>query len=322
MSHDPRNRHPFWRCTFSLFGALLLIGAALLSAQQRREGPGRPGEKSITVDGVERTYSVHVPRSHDGNKPVPLVLALHGGGGQGSGMDRLAHWNSAAGKHGFIVVYPDGLRRRWNDGRQSGFADSPRVDDVKFLSELIAQLSREYKIDPKRVYSTGISNGGFMSQRLACDLADKIAAIGVVAATMGEQLSRVCKSVQPVSVILIHGTEDPLVPYDGGRVNVPGGGAIISASAAVDFWVRFNGCKGDAARSQMPDKTEDGTQTQLLHYRDCKGGTDVKFYSVEGGGHTWPGGLGYLPERVIGRTSRDFNATEVIWEFFANHPRK
>jgi polyhydroxybutyrate depolymerase len=274
------------------------------------------------VDGLERTYLVHVPRGYDGKRALPLVLGLHGGGGQGRSMNNLAGWNKASDEHGFLIAYPDGVRRRWNDGRQSGRLDSPSVDDVKFLSALVEKLSAEYRVDPKRVYSTGISNGGFMSQRLACDLSDRIAAIGVVAATMGEQLSRRCKPAKPVSVLILQGTEDPLVPYQGGRVNVRGGGAIISATAARDIWVKLDGCRGGIEKSELPDSSEDGTRTHVERWRGCRNSTEVALYTIEGGGHTWPGGRQYLPERIIGRTAREFHATEVIWEFFEKHPMR
>jgi polyhydroxybutyrate depolymerase len=234
----------------------------------------------------------------------------------------LAKFNELADRHGFVVAYPDGLNRRWNDGRQSGRMDRPAVDDTGFLSALIDKLGRDYRIDPKRVYSTGISNGGFMSQRLACDLADKIAAVGVVAATMGRDLAARCKPARPVSVLLIQGTEDPLVPYEGGRVQVPGGGAIISAPDAVKKWVDLNGCNAQPKKDMLPDSATDETRTRREIYGECRVGTGVVFLAIEGGGHTWPSGPQYLPERRIGRASRDFSASEMIWEFFSAHARR
>lgn len=304
------------RITGLLFFALVVAGGA---GAQMRTGEI---EGTLEAGGATRTYRVYVPASYDGKSPVPLVLALHGGGGAGRGMNRLTNLNDLAERHGFIVTYPDGLYRHWNDGRQSGAAESRRVDDIGFLSALIDRLSRDYRIDPKRVYSTGISNGGFMSQRLACDLADRIVAVGVVAATMGRDLSARCKPSHPVSVLLIHGTEDPLVPYEGGRVQVRGGGEIISAPQAVRKWVDLNGCTAKPKSDLLPDAADDGTRTRRETYADCENGTEVTFLAIEGGGHTWPSGPQYLPARRIGRTSRDFSASQVIWEFFAAHPRR
>lgn len=279
-------------------------------------------EQSLQHGGVERTYRVHVPRGYDAAKQWPLVIALHGGGGAGRGMNTVTHLNDVADAHGFLVAYPDGRFRHWNDGRQSGVAESRKVDDVGFLADLIDALAKKYSVDRKRVFATGISNGGFMSQRLACDLSDKVAAIAVVAATMGQELSRKCNPRQPVSVLLIHGTEDPLVPYEGGRVQVRGGGEIISAPDAVKKWVGLNGCTTKPRTDSLPDAAKDGTRTRRELYTGCKNGTEVAFLIVEGGGHTWPGGPQYLPPRRIGRTSRDFDASAVIWEFFAAHPRR
>jgi polyhydroxybutyrate depolymerase len=276
----------------------------------------------VEVAGATRNYRVYIPSSYDGKKPVPLVLALHGGGGAGRGMNRLTKFNDLAERHGFIVANPDGLYRHWNDGRQSGAAESRKVDDVGFLSALIDRLSRDYRIDAKRVYSTGISNGGFMSQRLACELSDKIAAVGVVAATMGRELAGKCNPRRPVSVLLIHGTEDPLVPYEGGRVQVRRGGEIISAPEAVRKWVELNECAATPKTDSLPDAVEDGTRTRREVYAVCNDGTEVVFLAIEGGGHTWPQGPQYLPARRIGRTSQDFNASQVIWEFLAAHPRR
>ncbi len=292
---------------------LLLLSGAATAAQDP--------EKTLQHGGVARTYLLHLPRGYDAAKPWPLVAALHGGGGTAKSTNTLAHMNAAADRHGFIVAYPQALYRHWNDGRQSGVADSRKVDDLGFLSALIDQIARDYNVDRKRVFATGISNGGFMSQRLACDLAGKITAIAAVAATMGRDLSAHCKPSQPVSVLIIQGTEDPLVPYEGGRVQVRGGGAIISAPDAVQKWVELNGCKAQPLVADLPDKAADGTRTRRETHSGCRQRTEVVFLRVEGGGHTWPGGVPYLPERRIGRTSRDFDATEVIWEFFASRQR-
>lgn len=303
-----------------LFALLLfvLVGATSAGAQVRT------GEIEGTLEagGATRTYRVYVPARYDGKKPVPLVIALHGGGGAGRGMNTLTRLNDVADAHGFLVVYPDGRFRHWNDGRQSGAAESREVDDVGFLADLIDALARKYSVDRKRVFATGISNGGFMSQRLACDLSDKVAAIAVVAATMGQELSGKCNPRQPVSVLLIHGTEDPLVPYEGGRVQVRGGGAIVSAPDAVGKWVELNGCTAKPKTDSLPDTAEDETRTRRETYTGCRNGTEVIFLTIEGGGHTWPSGPQYLPVRRIGRTSGDFDASALIWEFFAAHPRR
>jgi polyhydroxybutyrate depolymerase len=153
---------------------------------------------------------------YDGRKAVPLVLALHGRMGNGEGQARLSRLDSVSDAHGFLVVYPDGLDRSWADGRGATPSDKNNVNDVKFLSRLIDKLSGQYRIDATRVYATGMSNGGFMTGKLACDLSNKIAAVAIVAASRSDILASSCDPAKPVSVMLMQGRKDPLVPFAGG----------------------------------------------------------------------------------------------------------
>ncbi|HEU5370452.1 MAG TPA: PHB depolymerase family esterase, partial [Ktedonobacterales bacterium] len=184
---------------FLLAGLLLLALAACQHAGQAQPAPIRHDfSGSLSSGGLTRTYQGHLPSSYDGVKALPLVLALHGHGGDGQGMLRLTHLNRIADQHGFIVVYPDGYQKSWADGRGATEADQAGVDDVGFLSALIDALANQYKVDQKRVYVTGISNGGFMSERLACDLSNKVAAVAAVAATMPTGLAARCAPQEPV----------------------------------------------------------------------------------------------------------------------------
>lgn len=276
---------------------------------------------AIQSGGVERTYRLHLPSSYDGEKPVPLLLAFHGGGGDGAGMERLTHLSEIADRHGFAVVYPDGIDRNWNDGRPE---INPGVDDVGFVKDLLAELDGRYAIDESRVYSTGISNGGFFSFRLAFDMPEGIAAIAPVAALMTEILySRPAPSL-PMPVALIEGTDDPLVPWDGGGVGFGRGtrGTVVSASDTISYWVEHDGCTPGPVEKTLPDADPaDGTLVVSEEYGGGRDGSRVILYRVEGGGHTWPGGWQYLRERAIGRTSRDFDAGEAVWEFCRGHTR-
>ena len=270
---------------------------------------------SMQYAGVGRTYLLHLPPAYNGVDALPLLFAFHGGGGEGEGMARVTHLNDIADERDFIVVYPDGINNNWNDGRPEV---NPGVDDVGFISALIEELKREYSIDAERVYSTGISNGGMFSFRLACELSDKIAAVAPVAALMGEDLSRTCSPPRPVPVMLIMGTEDPLVPWEGGEI---GGdrlerGRAISAPATVSFWVEVDGCTESPVVEYLAD-TDPGDRTRVRQetYSGGRDGTEVIMLAVEGGGHTWPGGEQYMRERVIGVTSYDIDAGEVIWDF-------
>jgi len=279
---------------------------------------------SIISGGLERTYSVHISSSYDQTRPTPLVIVLHGGGGTGQGMPKLTGFNAVADKEDFVIAYPDGFEKHWNDGRgiQLYRTQIENIDDVGFISALIDHLSDELNIDAKKVYVTGISNGGMMSHRLGCELSQKIAAISPVASNIPVNKASVWAPSWPVPVLIINGTDDPLVPWDGGDIHFGKItlGEVLSVADTVKFWVGKDRCSSVPAIKQLPDKDpSDGTTVRKEIYGGCQDGAEVVLYAIEGGGHTWPGGLQYLPESVIGRTSREFNASEVIWQFFKEH---
>jgi len=282
---------------------------------------------SISLGGLERTYRIHLPSEHDRTKIAPLVFLFHGGGGTGQGMEKLTQggFNRLADREGFIIVYPDGIEKHWNDGRglQAYRAHRENIDDVGFISALIEHLIRTLNVDPNRIYVAGISNGGQFSQRLACELSDRIAAIGVVAIQLPENLPSSCAPKRPVSVLMMPGTEDPLVPWEGGEIGFRRGrkfGRVLSVPESMRFWAKQNQCLGSSVVSYEPDRDpKDGTRVRREAYVPCGEGAEVVLYAVEGGGHTWPGGDQYLPAGIIGRTSRDIDANEVIWNFFKKH---
>lgn len=284
---------------------------------------------SITCDGTVRTYLVHVPSQNDKKNPIPLLFVLHGGGGTGKGMVQLTlgGFNILAEKEGFIVVYPDGVEKHWNDGRglRRYHLQREHIDDVGFISALIDHLEQELNIDKRRIYITGISNGGMMSYRLACELTDRIAAISPVASSMGENISLNCSPSKPISVLMINGVEDPLVPWKGGEIKVGPlqFGKVLSVSSTVRFWVNHNQCSSFPIISWEPDKDpHDGTRVRREVYGQGREGTEVTLYAIEGGGHTWPNGYQYLGEWMIGRTGRDIDANEVIWNFVKRYSLK
>jgi polyhydroxybutyrate depolymerase len=314
----------------------LLIAAVLLSALAtprafalQGAAPGATAG-SLQFGGLERTYRLYVPPPADRAGPMPVVLVLHGGGGTGAGMETLTRGglNRLADRDGFVAVYPDGVERHWNDGRgvQSYRAHRENIDDVGFISALIAHLGRRVNVDRGRVYATGISNGGLMSFRLARELTSEIAAIAPVAISMSEQIAAMRAPSRPISVLMIPGTQDPLVPWNGGEIGFAGGakvGKALSVADAIRYWAGHNQCPSPPAVVMEPDRDpQDGTRVRRETYGPCRDGTEVVLLAVEGGGHTWPGGWQYLPERVIGRTSRDINANEVIWGFFRRHAIK
>jgi polyhydroxybutyrate depolymerase len=280
---------------------------------------------SLTVDGRERTYALHLPPAVTTGTALPLVLVFHGGGGEGKQMPTLTGMNSIADREGFVAAYPDGIDRNWNDGRFSQAITTQRfnLDDVGFVSALIDELATTLPIDRSRVFATGISNGGMFSQRLGCDLADKVAAIAPVAGSLPELLAPGCAPARPMPVLMIHGDADPLVPWNGGPVAGDGNrGRVLSVADTVSRWVALDGCAATPTIIPLPDRApNDGTTTSDEVYSSCRAGAQVELYAVANGGHTWPGGFQYLPERIIGKTSRDFDASETIWSFFAHHPR-
>jgi len=281
---------------------------------------------SIVWDGLDRTYLIHIPPSYDRTKPMALVIALHGGGGTGEGMVKLtlSGFNTLADKEGFIVVYPDGTRHsgriktRWNDSRDERYS---QADDVGYISALIEHLAQTLNIDRSRVYATGISNGAHMSMRLARELSDKIAAVAPVAYTMPERFASLPVSAKPISVLVMTGTKDPFVPWEGGETPDPTGtrmlGRVLSVPETVRVLVAHNQCSTTVMAAWEPDKDlQDGTRVRREVYGQCRGGAEVILYAIESGGHSWPGGWQYLPKGIIGKTSKDIDANEVIWNFF------
>lgn len=328
-----RNNHTGKKLIYTAFLSLVLLAGFLnLDCTRDLRNVTRTPEElktdfssSIFSGGLQRTYTVHISSSNDKTRPTPLLIVLHGGGGTGQNMNKLTHFNAIADSENFIVVYPDGFDKHWNDGRgvQRYRAQVQNVDDVGFISALIDRLSGELNIDAKKVYVTGISNGAMMSHRLGCELSQKIAAIAPVAGNIPVNMAPVWSPSRPVSVLIINGTDDPLVPWAGGEVHFGSLelGQVLSVEDTVRFWLTRDNCASSPSVAQLPDKDpSDGTTVKTETYEGCQGGTEVILYAVEGGGHTWPGGPQYSPRLVIGRTSRDFNASEVIWQFFQEHP--
>jgi len=290
-----------------LAALLVLPGAAPRSGNARGV---------MEIDGRRRTYVLHVPAAYDGRVAWPLVIVLHGDGGRGSRMARLTGLDEKADAARFLVAYPDGAGwmnghpRSWNAGACCGYAAARGIDDVAFIRALIEVLERRYRVDPSRIYVTGISNGGMMAHRLGCELADRIAAIAPVA---GALVVSSCAPREPVSAMIFHGTADLIVRYEGGPSQADARRLDPPVSQAVAFWVARNACR------QVPDRVERGPIRQE-RYPGGRGGTEVMLYTLEGGGHEWPGGrAGWL---FGARPSQEPNATDLMWEFFSAHPKR
>lgn len=281
---------------------------------------------------MERTFHIHFPQSYIKSLRLPLVIAMHGRGGEGESMILVTRrgFNQLADRDGFIVVYPDGIEKNWNDGRLDEEADDrahkENIDDVGFISALIDKMIKDYNVNPKRIYVTGISNGAIMSYRLACELSSKITAIAPVDGNIPYLLLHECSPSRAVSVLAINNVDDPLVPFEGGeiwghfhRVKL---GRVLSVNESISFWVHKDKCSAIPFIEQEPDRDPtDGTRVLRKEFTKGIDKTEVILYKIDGGGHTWPGGLQYLPAWLIGKTSRDIDANEVIWNFFKKHTR-
>jgi polyhydroxybutyrate depolymerase len=209
--------------------------------------------------------------------------------------------NDDSDARGFVAVYPQGtgLAPSWNAGACCGAAASSNTDDVQFASDLIDELERRLCVDPARVFSTGMSNGGFLSHRLGCELADRIAAIGPVAGVMGIDA---CDPARPIPVIHFHGTSDTVVPYTGSTAL-----GFRSVADTIDGWAERNGCTGD-----LEPLSENG-DSRCEQVAGCPAGAEVILCTVEAGGHTWPGGT---PVPLLGKTTADLDANETMWQLF------
>ena len=308
----------------------LLAGIKLLSAEP---SSGFLKRTSIIHGGLKRTFQIYLPVVYKTLSLKPLVIALHGRGGNSDSMILLTRngLNSIADREGFIVLYPDGVGMNWNDGRKDHKADDrahiENIDDVGFISALINMMIGDYGADPGKVYITGISNGAIMAYRLACELSEKIAAIAAVDGNMPGSFLNGCKPYSPVNVLAINNTLDPLVPYNGGTIRTgltrKNLGTVLSVAESVNFWVDRNQCFNEFPEEHLPAAGPgDETRVTKSLYENPHDGIEVVLYTIHGGGHTWPGGLQYMPEAIIGKTCRNFDANAIIWAFFRKHSKK
>jgi polyhydroxybutyrate depolymerase len=272
-------------------------------------------------DGAERTYRVHLPNGQAPAQPAPLVVVFHGGGGNAENAARMSGMDAKADREGFIAVYPNGTGARagammltWNTWRCCGAALDNNVDDVAFVRALVEAVARAYPVDRKRIYATGLSNGGMLAYRVGCELGDMFAAIAPVAGALN---SFDCATGPPVSVIVFHGTADKHVRFEGGtpasafdrHVRADNG-----VQFAFDAWKRRDKCEGEPVRER---------KGHVLHTSlQCVDGTAVELYAIEGGGHAWPGGQKGIRFGNVDVPTTEISATDVMWDFFARHPRK
>lgn len=255
-------------------------------------------------DGITRTYTLYIPANYSSSQPCPVVLNLHGYGSNASQQASLSHMNSIADTAGFIVAYPEGLPdggglRQWNSGYGTG------TDDVGYINRLLDSIAANYSVNQQRIYSTGLSNGGIMSNTLACELNGRIAAIAGVAGTMSWLQYSTCSNVAAMPVMHIHGTSDLVVPYNGNA-------ALLGVTTLVNHWRAINNLSTTSTTTAYPNvNTTDGSYAELVVY-ETGSATPVHLIRVTNGGHSWPGS-GVI---INGNTNMDVDASVEIWHFF------
>lgn len=280
----------------------------------------RPRTRTIAVEGRTRSYFVHVPPEYEPSTPAPVVLALHGATMTGPMMAWFTGLDRKADAAGFLAVYPDGTGDWssffWNAGRCCGPAARERVDDVAFVRALLDDLATAYSIDPRRIFAAGLSNGAMMAYRLASELSDRIAAVACVAGTMAREA---CQPSRPVPVLHIHGTADEYVPFAGGvGPKSVTGVRHDSVEHTIQTWTQANGCVAEPVIEDLPDRANDGTHVVRKTYPGGCGGSELVLVVVEGGGHTWPGRD--PGTKLLGKSTRNVSANDLIWTFFERHP--
>jgi polyhydroxybutyrate depolymerase len=309
----------------------LLVACATLSVAQEQTKKfeqvtaGRH-TMSIKVGNLKREYMVYVPKGYDGSKPVPVVIMCHGGGGTGNAAMTETKWNEKADEVGFLAVFPEATRPNmsapanfrnngqfWNDGSSRLQA---KANDVEFISVMIDDLIAKFNVDAKRIYATGFSNGASMAFRLGMELSQRIAAIAPISGALWFDQPKVDR---PISMLYLTGLQDPLNPINGGmprilESGVPlGGRAKPPVAENITKWTAMLHCPAE------PEVIYDREGIKGVRYAPCDGQAEVLFYTIDGMGHTWPGGFSLLPESWVGKLTNKIKANDLIWDFFKRH---
>jgi len=302
------------------FATALLVLTGAFASQAAAQGHNT--EQTVRVGAATRSFLLHLPSGYRPGETLALVVVFHGGGGNANNAARMSGMDTKADKEHFIVAYPNGsgpvsgALLTWNAGNCCGYALDNNVDDVAFVRSMVDLIAFRYpsSVDRKRIYATGLSNGGMMTYRIACEAADLFAAVAPVAGAMGTDD---CRPAIPVSVIIFHGTADQHVRFDGGAptrtVDMRHPRVDKSVSFAVDFWARHDHCDATPTRE---------TKGHVTHTAYACGANAVELYAVEGQGHAWPGGEKGIRAGNVDAPSTEISATDLMWDFFARHPKK
>ncbi len=317
---------------------IAIIGAAAFVLRTEPETVPSPEPTDLTVGEVvecsmnygeyERSYEYYLPSTYENEEPLPVVFSFHGLGSNMEEQRELTGFTDLAEEKEFIAVFPNstelegdyenlpnlpGAERQWNIGTPTSLQYEENVDDVGFTSEIIDTLSAKYEVDESRIYSTGMSNGAQLSYVLSIELSNKIAAAATVASPMTSNLLEK-EPQRPVSMVIMKGDSDPIVPYEGDN------GYILSTEETVDYWLDVNGITGGPEVTYLEEENEnDPTSVKRSYYGGGEDNTEVILYTIENGGHTWPGSHQYLPVAVIGPVTQHMDGSEVIWEHLKEH---
>ena len=314
----------FISCLLTVLVALALRGLSPAPAcQQSVENFPKPGihARVMNSTGFKRCYLLYLPKEYNSSKPIPVVISFHGFASTPGGHAAVTRWNELADSENFVVVYPQGtgFPLRWNSFTSTSWS---AVDDVAFTRELIKDLEATLAVDKSRIYITGFSNGGAMTHNLACELSDVISAVGIISAPVSESPSG-CHPSRPVPVIAFHGTDDLIVNYNGAKLDLPfrntqnrrqtNSFSYLPTREWIERWSQRNQC--DTIPENLPPRGD----VIGIRFTNCANQAEVIFYTINGGGHTWPGGEP-LAGWLVGETNADIDASVEFWSFFQQHP--
>jgi polyhydroxybutyrate depolymerase len=306
-----------WAAVIVVAAAVIMLELVQLAGKSEAvAATSRPG--AIVVQGRQRTFVRVDPEGPSArSSPLPVVVVLHGGGGNGSRVIKQSGLADQVDRFGMLALFPDAGKQQWNDGRETTRSSS---DDVMFLRNLIAEAVRSWGGDPSRVFIVGASSGGMMALRMGCDASNVITAIGIVVANMPKDLANRCRPGRAIPIIMFNGTEDPIMPWGGGPVaSSPilggAGGLVLSTLDTFDLWSSIDGCSA----SQI---TELKSRIKSHSAIGCKSGGQVLLYEIDGGGHGWPGGnvpQSAIARQIVGYISKDISATSLLIQFFKQY---
>lgn len=347
-------------CTFSVLAGAQSTGTQSQSPPPQTAQTQADKEETLTIEDVTRSFLVHLPSGYDAQKKYPVVMVIHDRDNDAADMSRISGFDQTAAQAGAIVIYPKAVGGRWLSGQDEGTQNRggygrqrggggmggggvygrPRggggsypggggsggkrsaaqsSNNLAYFNALLDQVQLEYSVDASRIFATGFSEGALVDYQLGCNLSNRIAAIAPVGATLPKSEADICKnwSTRPVALLMIDGTADPVMPYKGRSQPSP----ALSAEDTMKTWSKMDGCNGKPQQTKLSSQDKSNLETRVDDYSDCQQGTEVSLYSIQEGGHFWPGGeQPYVPANRVGKTNASFNADDVIWKFFAAHP--